>query len=153
MFQHHSPPLQIPQTIINDILIQHSTQPSQTSVVSYISYIAHPICHKPPITTYNSTPSEHRRLPFLSPHHEPKKSHYLTAYTNAATIYPCPPQYITPPCYPIIYQLCEQLTRSISFTIRSNPTISMHYPTCNNNLHTSPVYIPCHLYVAFTLLT
>ena len=162
--QAHTAPTQ--QTTINDIIMHHPTQPL-TEVIRVL-HIMHSATQ---LDTTQQAPLTNASLPTLTAlrllartlniptshdtftHPQPDPTQYQHAYSQAATICPCPPRHNTSPHHPILCHLCAQLAKPIHNTITKNTPTPLQCPTCTITPHTSATHIPCISCIAYALLT
>lgn len=156
----------IPHITINIISLQHLTEPLTDTVrilhTIYISSQLDPWLQtyttraSPPIITIFylldrvlNIPSAHNILTYTLP--LPDK--YLTAYTNATAIYPCPLRYIIKLLHPILYHLCTQFAESFLLRTQAHQQPPILCPSCNMSLRILSTHIPCHLCTFYALIT
>ena len=146
--------------------MQHPTQ-SLTEVVRilHIMHSSTQLDTTHPSTLTTASPPAITTLRFLArtlniptahdtfTHPQPNPTHYQHAYSQAATICPCPPRHNMRPHHSVLYQFCEQLAKSIPRPITAQSHIPMRCPTCTITPHTSTHHTLCTTCIAFALLT
>ena len=132
--------------------MQHPTQ-SLTEVVRilHIMHSSTQLDTTHPSTLTTASPPTITTLRFLArtlniptahdtfTHPQPNPTHYQHAYSQAATICPCPPRHNMRPHHSVLYQFCEQLAKSIPRPITAQSHIPMRCPTCTITSRNLPI--------------